>query len=99
MQATGRRFRGRHLVLLVAPGGAPMVRVGYTVSRKVGNAVVRNRVRRRLREIVRLHARELVPSRDYVIIAAPGAALRGYHELADDLVPLLTRVRSWTPAA
>jgi ribonuclease P protein component len=57
-------------VLLVKPAGHPVPRVGFTVSRKVGNAVVRNRARRRLREL----ARELlpvhgVPGADHVFIA------------------------------
>ena len=56
------------------------VRVGFTVSKKVGNAVERNRVRRRLKEIVRLSAAGcLRPGHDYVLIgrrAALGAAIR-----------------------
>ncbi len=57
-------------VLLVRPAGHPSPRVGFTVSRKVGNAVVRNRARRRLREV----ARDLIPvhgiaGADHVFIA------------------------------
>lgn len=44
-------------------------RVGYTVSTKLGKAVVRNRVRRRLREIYRLNAYRLIDSADIVIVA------------------------------
>ena len=44
-------------------------RFGYTVSAKLGHAVVRNRVRRRLREIVRLNGARLVPGYDVVIVA------------------------------
>ena len=44
-------------------------RFGYTVSSKLGHAVVRNRVRRRLREIVRLNGARLVPGYDVVIVA------------------------------
>lgn len=44
-------------------------RVGYTVTKKVGNAVVRNRVRRRLREAVRLHAAgDMTAGNDYVVV-------------------------------
>jgi ribonuclease P protein component len=57
-------------VLLVKPAGHPLPRVGFTVSRKVGNAVVRNRARRRLRELARLLLPELgVPGADHVFIA------------------------------
>jgi ribonuclease P protein component len=53
-------------------GGA--TRVGFTVSKKVGNAVERNRVRRRLRELVRLRGEAMLPGFDYVFIGR-GAAL------------------------
>ena len=57
-------------VLLVKPAGHSVPRVGFTVSRKVGNAVVRNRARRRLRELARM----LLPTQgiagaDHVFIA------------------------------
>jgi ribonuclease P protein component len=51
----------------------------------VGNAVVRNRVKRRLREFVRLHRRDLPPARDFVVIAKPGAAELSYAELVAEL--------------
>lgn len=61
-------------------GGA--ARVGFTVTKKVGNAVVRNRVRRRLKEAVRVHAAgDMQPGNDYVIVGreevltAPFAAI------------------------
>ena len=65
-----------------APGSA---RFGFSVSRRVGNAVVRNRVKRRLREFVRLHRRDLPPARDFVVIAKPGAAELSYAELVAEL--------------
>jgi ribonuclease P protein component len=51
----------------------------------VGNAVVRNRVKRRLREFVRLHRRDLPPGRDFVVIAKPGAAELSYADLVTEL--------------
>lgn len=58
-------------------------RVGFTVTKKVGNAVVRNRIRRRLKEAVRVHAAgDMRPGKDYVIVGreevltAPFAAIR-----------------------
>ncbi len=95
VQSEGRRFRSGHIAVLVlptpdAPPGCPP-RVGFTVSRKVGNAVVRNRVRRRLRELARLHSPCLSPSFDYVVIAYPAAAAADFARLRDELGDLLVR--------
>ncbi len=76
------------------------VRVGIVVSRKVGNAVVRNRVRRRLREALRETLKDGVaekatnrsrPSFDLLIIARPSAAEADYHELGRSLRSGLAR--------
>jgi ribonuclease P protein component len=68
-------------------------RFGFTVSKRIGGAVVRNRVRRRLRALVAT----LAPGRtrhgwDYVLIARPGAVRRSYQDLRLDLEQALDRV-------
>ena len=95
MQSEGHRFRTDKVTLLVERGEVAAARVGFTVSRRVGNSVVRNRVRRRLREIVRLHQEVLVPGVEYVIVGAPSAAMAAYHALEVDLVKLLGAARAW----
>ena len=64
-------------------GDGAAARVGFTVTKKVGNAVIRNRIRRRLKEAVRVHAAgDMQPGNDYVIVGreevltAPFAAIR-----------------------
>lgn len=66
----GEKRRGRlFLVEVLNRGGGKAPRVGFTVTKKVGNAVVRNRVRRRLKEAVRTHAaRDMATGNDYVIV-------------------------------
>ncbi len=66
----GEKRRGRlFLVEMLARGDSDAPRVGYTVTKKAGNAVVRNRIRRRLKEAVRTHAAgDMVPGNDYVIV-------------------------------
>ena len=66
----GEKRRGRlFLVEVLDRGDGLAPRVGYPVTKKVGNAVVRNRVRRRLREAVRTHAADdMAPGNDYVIV-------------------------------
>jgi len=75
-------------------GGDARPRVGYTASRKVGNAVVRNRARRRLRAAVAdvLSARA-EPGCDYVLIARAATADRAYDDLLADLGKALDRAR------
>lgn len=66
----GEKRRGRlFLVEVLDRGDGGIARVGYTVTKKVGNAVVRNRIRRRLKEAVRTHAADdMAPGSDYVIV-------------------------------
>ncbi len=69
------------------------VRVGFTVTKKVGNAVVRNRVRRRLREAVRLHFRDnAAMGADLVLIGRDGTRTRDFQDLMNDLRRALARV-------
>lgn len=69
-------------------------RVGYTASRKVGGAVLRNRAKRRLREVVRLLLPDLAqPGLDYVLIARQATAQRDFGLLQDDLRLALKRIK------
>jgi ribonuclease P protein component len=74
----GKRAAGRHFVILWAlrtdQDHLERARIGITVSRKVGNAVVRNRVKRRVREWYRQNRDELRSDLDFVVIARPSAA-------------------------
>lgn len=73
------------------------VRVGFTVSKKVGNAVERNRVRRRLREIVRLSVTAPLRSgHDYVLIGRRGALSLPYERMSEDFNKALRRLRAPT---
>jgi ribonuclease P protein component len=80
---------------LPAEQGAPVARVGFTVSKKVGNAVARNRVRRRLREI----ARQVIPAQarpdlDYVLVGRQAALQRDFALMRQDLVEALKRLKA-----
>ena len=74
--------------------GQPQVRVGYTASKKIGNAVMRNRAKRRLRAVAR--AVLTAGGRagwDYVLVAKPGVTVvRDYALLLDDLAKALAAV-------
>jgi ribonuclease P protein component len=72
------------------------VRVGYTASRKVGNAVARNRAKRRLRaavgEVMPLHA---AADHDYVVIARQATANRSFTALRRDLETAMKKLKVW----
>ena len=92
VRAAGRRWVAAGLVLQMRDrGDEGPVQVGYTVSRKVGNAVERNRVRRRLRAAVR-ESLEPRPGRDYVVIGRRAALTRRWEALTGDLKAAAERV-------
>jgi ribonuclease P protein component len=76
-----------------------LVRVGYTASKKIGNAVVRNRAKRRLRDVVRaVFPAAARPGWDYVLVARPGATIeRDFAAMLDDLREALARVHGGRP--
>src|SRR5881398_1992990 len=92
--ASGARVATAGFVLQAlkrSDGGA--VRVGFTVSKKVGNAVERNRVRRRLREIVRLSAdRRMRSGHDYVLVGRRAALNAPFARLVEDFDGALRRI-------
>lgn len=63
--------------------------MGFSVSRKVGNSVVRNRLKRRLREIVRIGAEKIPAGYDWVLVLRPPAAKLCYRELEKTFFQLL----------
>jgi ribonuclease P protein component len=92
--AAGAKASGAAFVLQArARGDAAPSRVGFTVSKKVGNAVERNRVRRRLREVVRLSAAlPQAAGHDYVLIGRRAALDLPFEKMIAELAGALKRV-------
>ncbi|MCG2839886.1 ribonuclease P protein component [Sandaracinobacter sp. RS1-74] len=87
-------------VLLVKPTGLGVSRAGFTVSKKIGNSVARNRARRRLREVARLSMPELaVPSADHVFIARSLPEEMPFEQLLAFARKALTKARAKLEAA
>jgi ribonuclease P protein component len=81
------------VVQMRARGDEGPPRVGFTATKKIGNAVIRNRVKRRLRELARLQLEAIArPGHDYVLIGRAPTFDRGYSELEKDLHSALKRL-------
>lgn len=85
----GRSWAGKEIVIKALPNGLEISRCGFTVSKRVGNAVTRNRIKRRLREILR----QTPPKTgwDIVFIARNRAATADYKSLGKAVRNLLFR--------
>jgi ribonuclease P protein component len=110
--AKGRRQHQRNFVLQArertespepecGPASSPRIdlpRVGFTVTKKVGNAVVRNRIRRRFREAVRLSEESLFrPGCDYVLAARREALAASFDDLRGELARALKKIHQSGP--
>lgn len=84
-RARSRAMAGAVVQMRVRDDVGP-ARVGFTVTRKLGNSVSRNRIKRRLKEAVRVHVTsDFSPGHDYVIIGRSGTATRSFDALAHDI--------------
>ncbi len=88
----GKRRSSSHFTVFFRANQLPVSRFGFSIKKALGGAVVRNRIRRRVREIVRCHRMEIPTGWDIVIHPKSGVARAEFVELAGDLVRLLKSV-------
>lgn len=89
----GRSAANELLVLYALPNELGFSRFGFSVSGRIGNAVIRNRVKRRLREAVRLQMDQIAMGWDMIWIARRPISKANYHEIFDASARLLRRAR------
>jgi ribonuclease P protein component len=94
----GKTYRGPFLILgVLVQKEEKGFRAGFITTKRLGGAVVRNRVRRRLRDIVRKEQGRLRAGVWIVLVARSGAARAGYQELKDDWLRLAERASILAP--
>lgn len=98
LYARGKSAVSPHMVLYCRKNGRDYNRFGITASTKLGKAVVRNRVRRRLREIYRLHEQVLKPGYDIVVVARVRAVHSRYAELDKQFIRLAKKLQLLRPS-
>lgn len=90
----GKSFANRQFIVYVLKSDQPEFRLGLSVSKKVGNAVTRNRIKRYIRQTFLELKDDLLPNADYIIIARPQAATLDFHESKKSLEHVLKIART-----
>ncbi len=89
----GTSVANRYLVMYVFPNGSKENRLGISVSKKVGNSVVRHRITRLIRESYRLNEERFFPGYDIIVSARPVAREIDYHTVQKGILHLANRVK------
>ncbi len=85
----GENFANRKFVIYRLENNEQHFRVGLSVSKKLGNAVTRNQIKRRIRHILIEHKNQLVENVDFVVIARKGVEILDYAEMGKNLLHVL----------
>ncbi len=98
LRKQGQSWAHPLLILSMDRNDLEWSRFGFIVSRRIGKAVVRNRVKRQLREAIRHHLEEFPRGWDVVIIARAPIAEARFAEIENAVMRMLARARSWACA-
>lgn len=84
----GKSYANKYLVMYIVDNGLESNRLGISVSKKVGNSVVRHRITRLIREAYRLHQDDLMKGKDIVLVARVNSKGRNYWDIESALLHL-----------
>lgn len=85
----GKNYWNRNLVLYIKRNGLKETRIGYTITKKIGNAVVRNKIRRRMKEIYRLNFANIKEGYDLIFICKKNIVDLSYDELENSMIHIM----------
>lgn len=86
----GKNYWNRNLILYVKKNDKKVTRVGYTITKKIGNAVTRNRLRRMMKEVYRLNFHNIKEGYDLVFIAKKKLVGISYKELESSMLHIMS---------
>ena len=92
LSRSGKKVHSRYFLALYKKGSTPRNRIGITVSKKVGNAVVRNRIKRYVREFYRLNRESIQGVWDINVIAKKQVASHNFKTVCSDLETLFKKI-------
>lgn len=87
----GKAFHTKYLTMIIVPTKSKISKIGFSVSNKVGNSIIRHKVKRRLSEIVRKRISKL-PIKNYIFVAKNESSSLSFVELEKEVDILLTKV-------
>lgn len=90
----GKKFYNRYFILIIKKKGKQNTRVGFSITKKYGNAVERNRMKRQLREIIRKQAHSLKKGIDMVVIPKKNTKELSFSQLNESLRAVLEKSKS-----
>lgn len=91
----GEKYHSKHLIVFTLQKNDGPTRLGLTVSRKVGGAVIRNKIKRRLREIFRLNLNSKLKNTDVMILVKKNASILDYRQLNQEIFDICIRMKNY----
>ena len=88
---SGEHFSGEHMVLYVVSSKTKNIKIGLAVTKKIGKAVVRNRVRRQLREIIKKQVPVLKQNYNIIVVARENITTASFENLSNEFLKLVKK--------